>query len=288
MAVTLTVLGIAQDGGVPHAGCECSNCMDAHDNPMLRRHPVACGIVGSDGSMHLIEASRALPDQMRLWADSLDRQGVARPDSVSLTHVHIGHIDGIGQFGKEVMGVSELPLFASRLVIAEMEKREMMMPFSTSEITTMQGFEPSKSCGFELVFVPVPHRDEFADTHAILIRGPDKSVLFLPDHDEWDGTLAMHGAETIREWLFSLEVDIALIDGSFWGPEELPGRDMSQIPHPTVSESLMRLGKRSEGDPEIHFTHLNHSNPLLKQGMEYDELVKMGWGVSWQGQHFLL
>ena len=98
----------------------------------------------------------------------------------------------------------------------------------------------------------------------------------------------MHGFETIREWLSSLEVDIALIDGSFWGPDELPGRDMSKIPHPTVSESLNRLGDKHEGDPEIHFTHLNHSNPLLKQGMEYDELVKMGWGVSWQGQHFLL
>ena len=288
MGVTLTVLGIAQDGGVPHAGCACSNCMGAHDNPILRRHPVACGIMGSDESMHLIEASRALPDQMRLWADSLGKQGVVRPDSLSLTHVHIGHVDGIGQFGKEVMGVSEMPLFASRSVIAEMSKREMMVPFSASEIAAMQVFEPSEDCGFEMIFVPVPHRDEFADTHAILIRGPSKSILFLPDHDEWGATLAIHGAETIREWFSSLEVDIALIDGSFWGPEELPGRDMSKIPHPTVSESLKRLGDRREGDPEIHFTHLNHSNPLLKQGTEYDELVRMGWGVSSQGQHFSL
>tara|TARA_Y100000588_G_scaffold151460_1_gene165479 strand:- start:1124 stop:1840 length:717 start_codon:yes stop_codon:yes gene_type:complete len=238
--------------------------------------------------MHLIEASRALPDQMRLWADSLGKQGVVKPDSLSLTHVHIGHVDGIGQFGKEVMGVSEMPLFASKSVIAEMSKREMMVPFSASEVAAMQGFEPSEDCGFEMIFVPVPHRDEFADTHAILIRGPSKSILFLPDHDEWGATLAIHGAETIREWFSSLEVDIALIDGSFWGPEELPGRDMSKIPHPTVSESLKRLGHRREGDPEIHFTHLNHSNPLLKQGTEYDELVRMGWGVSSQGQHFSL
>lgn len=288
MAVTLTVLGIAQDGGVPHAGCACYHCMEAHQDPMLRRHPVACGILGVDGSMHLIEASRALPDQMRLWADSLDREGVAQPDSVSLTHVHLGHVDGLGQFGKEVMGLSGLPLHASSSVIAEMERREMAVPFSACEVTAMQGFEPSKGCGFELVFVPVPHRDEYADTHAILVRGPNKSLLFLPDHDDWGATLAMHGFETIREWLSSLEVDIALIDGSFWGPDELPGRDMSKIPHPTVSESLNRLGDKHEGDPEIHFTHLNHSNPLLKQGMEYDELVKMGWRVSWQGQHFLL
>ncbi len=288
MAVTLTVLGIAQDGGVPHAGCACLQCMDAHHDPTLRRHPVACGVMGSDGSMHLIEASRALPDQMRLWAASLDRDGVVRPDSVSLTHVHIGHVDGLGQFGKEIMGAKSLPLFASSSVVFEMEKREMMAPFATSKVSAMKGFEPSEGCGFELVFIPVPHRDEFADTHAILIRGPDKSVLFLPDHDKWSGTLAQHGAETIREWICSLEADIALIDGSFWNSGELPGRDMSQIPHPTVSESLMMLGQRREGDPEIYFIHLNHSNPLLKQGREYDELVGMGWGVCWQGQHFSL
>ena len=288
MAVTLTVLGIAQDGGVPHAGCECSHCMDAHHDPLLRRHPVACGVLGSDGSMHLIEASRALPDQMRLWAKSLDRDGVVKPDSVSLTHVHIGHVDGLGQFGKEVMGASELSLFASSSVIAEMEKREMMGPFAASEVTSMQGFEPSEDCGFELLFVPIPHRDEFADTHAILVRGPDKSVLFLPDHDKWDATLAEHDAATIRDWFYSLKVDIALIDGSFWNSGELFERDMSQIPHPTVSESLMRLGERGEGDPEIYFIHLNHSNPLLEQGSEYSELIGKGWGVSWQGQHFSL
>jgi len=249
---------------------------------------VACGILGADGSKHLIEASRSLPDQMRLWAESLDEEGVVRPDSVSLTHVHLGHVDGLGQFGKEVMGASNLPLYASSSVIAEMDKREAMEPFSPVQVVAMQGFEPSEGCGFELVFVPVPHRDEFADTHAIIVRGPSKTVLFLPDHDRWDSTLSEHDVETIREWLSGLGVDIALIDGSFWDSNELPGRDMSEIPHPTVSESLMRLGWRDERDPEIHFIHLNHSNPLLKHEREHDELTGMGWGVGWQGQHFSL
>ena len=288
MAVSLTLLGIAQDGGVPHAGCVCSHCMAAHRDHRLRRHPVACGILGADDSKHLLEASRSLPDQMRLWAESLDEEGVVRPDSVSLTHVHLGHVDGLGQFGKEVMGASNLPLYASSSVIAEMDKREAMEPFSPVKVVAMQSFEPSPGCGFELVFVPVPHRDEFADTHAIIVRGPSKSALFLPDHDRWSSTLSEHGVETIREWLSGLGVDFALIDGSFWDSNELPGRDMSEIPHPTVSESLMRLGRREEGDPEIHFIHLNHSNPLLKHGGEHEELTGMGWGVGWQGQHFSL
>ena len=55
---------------------------------------------------------------------------------------------------------------------------------------------------------------------------------------------------------------ILLVFGSFWDASELPGRDMSEIPHPPVSETLARLGERVEGDAEVHFIHLNHSNPV--------------------------
>ena len=288
MEVALVLLGIAQDGGVPHAGCSCERCMAAHIEPSLRRHPVACGVRGSDGSLHLIEASRSLPDQMRLWATTLGAEGVARPDSVSLTHVHLGHIDGLGQFGDEVMGCSGLPLFASPSVLEELAKREALGPFSATEVVPMECFGPSEGCGFEMEFVPVPHRDEHADTHAVVIRGPSRSVLFLPDHDDWAQTLGRHGASSIRQWLSDLEVDIALLDGSFWDSSELPGRDMSEIPHPTVTETLARLGERVEGDAEIHFIHLNHSNPLLGPGPEDEELSDLGWQVAVQGQQFAL
>ena len=288
MEVALVLLGIAQDGGVPHAGCSCTRCMAAHSEPSLRRHPVACGIRGSDGGLHLIEASRSLPDQMRLWATALGAEGVARPDSVSLTHVHLGHIDGLGQFGNEAMGCSGLPLFASPSVLEALAKREALGPFSATEVVPMERFGPSEDCGFEMEFVPVPHRDEHADTHAVVIRGPSRSVLFLPDHDDWAQTLGRHGASSIRQWLSDLGVDIALLDGSFWDSSELPGRDMSKIPHPTVTETLARLGERVEGDAEIHFIHLNHSNPLLGPGPETEELADLGWQVAVQGQQFAL
>ena len=288
MEVALVLLGIAQDGGVPHAGCSCARCMAAHSEPSLRQHPVACGIRGSDGGLHLIEASRSLPDQMRLWATALGAEGVARPDSVSLTHVHLGHIDGLGQFGNEAMGCSGLPLFASPSVLEALAKREALGPFSATEVVPMERFGPSEDCGFEMEFVPVPHRDEHADTHAVVIRGPSRSVLFLPDHDDWAQTLGGHGASSIRQWLSDLGVDIALLDGSFWDSSELPGRDMSKIPHPTVTETLARLGERVEGDAEIHFIHLNHSNPLLSPGPETEELADLGWQVAVQGQQFAL
>jgi pyrroloquinoline quinone biosynthesis protein B len=172
--------------------------------------------------------------------------------------------------------------------LEELAKREALGPFDATEAVPTERFVPSESCGFEMEFVPVPHRDEHADTHAVIIRGPSRSVLFLPDHDDWAKTLGRHGANSIRQWLSNLRVDIALLDGSFWDSSELPGRDMSEIPHPTVTETLARLGERVEGDVEIHFIHLNHSNPLLDRGPEVEELLDLGWQVSAQGQQFTL
>ena len=105
-APTLTILGTAQDGGVPQAGCGCSNCIAAFENPKRIRFPVSLGISDNEGGMHLIEATRALPEQLKIWANACGLDSPVRPDSVLLTHAHLGHIEGIGQFGKEAMGLS--------------------------------------------------------------------------------------------------------------------------------------------------------------------------------------
>ena len=57
-SVRVTVLCTAQDCGVPQPGCEQECCDRIRSNEGLRRYPVSLGIVGSDGSKHLIEASR--------------------------------------------------------------------------------------------------------------------------------------------------------------------------------------------------------------------------------------
>ena len=99
----------------------------------------------------------------------------------------------------------------------------------------------------------------------------------------------MAGQSSIRDWLNSLEVNFALIDGTFWSGDELDGRDMSQIPHPTISETIARLGRREDGDPEVIFFHLNHTNPVIDcYSSEYQELVSLGWSVGEQGSTFVL
>ncbi len=285
----VVVVGTAQDGGVPQAGCDCRTCVTALNEPSRALHPASCLIMGLDGSLHLIEATRALPQQLGIAAKSLGVGATVIPNSVCLTHAHLGHIDGLGQFGKEVMGSNGVPLFASIRVIEFIQKRGLSEPFQTKKVASGEPFAPSEGCGFEYELIPVPHRDEFSDTHAIKVIGPSSTLLFLPDHDDWRQTLEKARADSIRAWLNSLEVDFALLDGTFWSGDELEGRDMSLIPHPTISETISMLGEKEDGDPEVIFIHLNHTNPAIDIGsVEYRELTSLGWSVGEQGSTFVL
>ena len=285
---TLTLLGTSQDGGLPQAGCSCKNCYLSFKQEEFRRFPVSLGLRDSNGSMHLIEATRSLPDQLMIWAEALGLDEPVRPDSVIVTHAHLGHIEGLGQFGKEVMGCLDLPLFASNSVIEVIKQKGFSLPFK------INSFQGENNCKIELPgiileFIPVPHRDDVSDTHAILIVGENNRILFLPDHDDWDQTLTAMNCESPREWFNSLELTHALIDATFWSNDELGGRDMSQIPHPLVTDTMERLGDRIDSDPEIIFIHLNHTNPLNDQNSKERKIViDAGWKIGEEGWHLKL
>ena len=75
------------------------------------------------------------------------------------------------------------------------------------------------------------------------------------------------------------------ISGTFYSGDELPGRDISQIPHPMVSETMKRLGRGDADDSaRVWFVHLNHSNPLLGPGRKLRRsLEQRGFGVADEG-----
>jgi len=353
-AVSVTLLGTAQDGGVPQAGCACPRCVSVHEGRSPELYPVSIGIIDEDERYHLVEASRTISRQLRVWAKSHPRtklEVISPIESVTLTHLHLGHIDGLGQFGREAMGRNSVHLYASEPVLSELAIRSSLGPFTphtivsvdpnhdndngngndndndndnnhdnndnnhdnndknhdnndndndndTSSSEKRQSTTEKKTTiplgkGVTLEFHRVPHRDhEVGQTHAILIRGPTRSLLFLPDHDTWTETLALHRAPSVREWLARLDVDIALLDGTFFDSREIGGLERrgvdaveAGIPHPPISETLRLLGgRRGEVDPEVCFVHLNHTNPVIGGGIEREEVERLGWQVGVQGQ----
>ena len=280
------ILGIAQDGGVPQPACSCNTC--AHYGEKESQLSPTSIAVRDENDLHLFDVTRDLARQL-LFIPEESR----RVTDVWLTHGHLGHIDGLGLFGKEAMGATGIRLHASKSMLKliqntprwdSMLKQGVFLPIPFVSNETLR-----ISSNLSIRPISVPHRDEFTDTHAFLIKGKKRTLLHLPDHDRWAATLAFHQSASIRAWLKGMEVDIALIDGTFWSADELSGRNQNEIPHPPVQETLQSLGKRHADDPEIHFIHLNHTNPLHEEGStQHHEVTNLGWGVAQQGMTFTL
>ncbi len=289
--VKVVLLGTAQDGGVPQAGCAKPCCMTEFGGPTRHRNPVALGLTAEDGSRHLIEASRTLADQLILWS-TVDGGPLDKLDSIWLTHGHLGHIDGLGLFGCEAWGTEDIPLHASESMIGVVQSSPPLAPlFENNHLIPTPFYSGEKvelTTDLSITPVKVPHRDEHTDTHAFLIEGASKRLLFLPDHDSWSVTLESHSTDNPLSWLHSLFVDIVLLDGTFWSGEELGGH-AKKIGHPPVEDTLELLGIKGPSDPRVVFIHLNHTNPLHDESSAETARVRaMGWEVARQPMSFNL
>jgi pyrroloquinoline quinone biosynthesis protein B len=272
------VLGIAQDGGVPHAGCHQKVCKEARRDPSKRRLVASLGLLDpAAGKRFLIDAT---PD----FALQMERLG-GMPDAIFLTHAHIGHYLGLAQLGREVLGAHKVPVYATpsmakflrengpwkRLVGLENIVLNELPPGATIQLT------PS----LKVTAIQVPHRDEDSDTVAFLVEGPRKTILWLPDIDKWEKW------DRRIEEMFQDPTLIAFVDGSFFTSDEIPGRSQAEIPHPLVSETMARFGA-SPPHGRLFFVHLNHTNRLLWDAAAVKEIKRMGFDVAGEGMKLLL
>lgn len=78
---------------------------------------------------------------------------------------------------------------------------------------------------------------------------------------------------------------MAFLDATFFSADELPNRNMSEVPHPLVMEtmSLFQLESK-ETKRKINFIHFNHSNPLLYDTIKQQEVKKLGFSIAQQAR----
>ncbi len=252
---TLVVLGIAQDGGMPHAGCSKPPCSDAREG-RRRRERVSCvGLVErGSGAAYLFDATPDFPDQLAALT------GGKPPSGIFLTHGHIGHYPGLMYLGKETMAAKGVPVYGSARMGEFLTKNgpwSLLVKDGHIDLRTIERDTPiDLPGGVRVTAMTVPHRDEFTDTVGYLIEGPRAKALFIPDIDKWS-----KWDRSIRE--LADRVDLLFVDGTFSSMEELPGRDISKIPHPLMTETRELLkGCRAK----LRFIHINHSNPALAGG----------------------
>ncbi len=275
--VEAVVLGIAQDGGVPHLGCRQKLCVEARRDPSKRRHVASLGLIDrTSGRRFLIDAT---PD----FEQQVSRLG-GLPDGILLTHAHIGHYMGLAQLGREVANVRGMPVFCTPSMARFLRENRPWSRLVLVGNIAIHEIEPDKEFtltdSLRAIALRVPHRDEDSDTVAYVVAGPSRKLLWLPDIDKWE-KWERRIVDVLRT------VDAAFLDGTFFSADEIPGRSIAEIPHPLVPETVSRL--RNEGlAARVFFVHLNHTNRLLWDKQEVRRLREKGYGVASEGQRFPL
>lgn len=259
------VLGTAQDGGLPQVGCDEAPCRRARRRAGARRLVASLLVVDPrTGGRWLIDATPDFREQVavaeRHPATRVD-EGPRPPlfEGIFLTHAHVGHYTGLVHLGREAYGARGTPLHVSSRMAAFLSENgpwDLLVRAGHVRLEEFRAGEPV-TLGENLSVTPVavPHRDEYSDTHGFVVRGPTRSLLYLPDIDKWG-----RWTERIEDVLSG--VDVALLDGTFFADGEVAGRAMSEIPHPFIVESLERFAAMPEAErAKVVFTHLNHTNP---------------------------
>lgn len=274
------VLGRAQDGGLPHLGCDKPCCVLARRSGHVET-PACLGIHDTQTDrLVLIEATPAIEAQVAMLQDNsgVHRRGRAPVDAILLTHAHVGHYAGLIHLGREVASTSAMPLCVTPRMaefLASNGPWSQLVDLGQvdlQEIIVGEPFEPIE--GLSVTAIAVPHRDEFSDTVAFKIRGPRRTVLFVPDIDRWEGNGGL--LATLMDG-----VDVAYVDGTFFDGSELPGRDMREVPHPMIIDSLERL---ITFPVDLRFIHLNHTNPALRDEAIQRRIRSSGGAIAAVGE----
>lgn len=272
------VLGVAQDGGHPQVGCSKTCCA-----PEKGRHlPASLGLVDPDtGGRWMVDATPAFLEQATTLAKLAPRATGPLVDGILLTHAHVGHYAGLMHLGREVMGASAVSVWAMPRMagfLASNGPWSQLVSLRNIALTQVTAGQPAKVGPFTATPLVVPHRDEFSETVAWRIAGPERSLLWMPDLDAW-----ARWDRTLADVLATVEV--AYVDGTFFADGEL-GRDMSEIPHPRVRETLALVaGLPADQRAKLRFVHLNHTNPALDPtSAAYAEVVGAGAKVAAEGE----
>jgi pyrroloquinoline quinone biosynthesis protein B len=281
-AVEAVLLGVAQDGGVPQAGCTCDYCQRAHADPTQRQLVVCLGLI--DHVAHktwLIDATPDLREQLHALQQATPGYVCA---GILLTHAHMGHYAGLIHLGREAWNTVTLPVYASPTLCGFLRTHAPWSQLVDLGNIALQELEPDAQVALSprlhVTPVPSPHRNEWSDTVAFVVRGPQRALFYCPDTDDWEAW----GPELAR----TLEqAAVALLDGCFFSADELPGRNLAEIPHPTVVRSVAQLGDWVH-NCQISFIHLNHTNPLYHAGPEQTWLRQQCYHVGRTGQWWTL
>ena len=277
---SLKILGVVQDGGLPHLGSNKLCC----ENIEQKRYVTSIMLVNNENNeSYLFDASPDINEQLNFMGDRIKKD----LKGVFLTHAHIGHYTGLMYFGREALNSKLINVYAMPRMKKFLEQNGPWSQLVSLENISINEINSNSKISVDpnvtIQPIEVPHRAEFSETVGYKIYGPNKTVLFIPDIDKW----YLWEKSIIDE---IKQVDYALIDATFYDSEEVNYRDLSEIPHPFVVESMELFDSTSDEEKKkIFFIHLNHTNPLLDKDSDQYKFVKdKGYNVAEEGMKLKL
>lgn len=262
MSLTAYILGSGQDGGLPQVGSRMAADTAARVDPLaVRLGPSIC-VLDDDGRCFLVDVSPDIKEQENrlLTIPGYAKRKPGNPfDAVLLTHAHMGHYAGLVHFGREAANCRELPVWCTDRMadfLRDNAPWDQLVSLGNIELRptglSVPPIEPWP--GLSIRAIPVPHRGEYTDTVGISIN---ETLLYVPDIDNWDAWPA--APEEVGKH------EVCLLDATFYSRDELPGRDLSEISHPFITDTLKKFGDLAK-NRRIILTHFNHSNPVCDPG----------------------
>ena len=253
------ILGNVQDAGLPHIGCKHEFCNEKF-NEFEEYFTTSIAVVDPVNQKYILfEASPDLPYQLN-YLDKKIFKKFQLPESIFITHAHIGHYAGLMYFGREALGTNNLKVHALSKMTKFLQTNgpwSQLVEINNINIREIYFGRPTNHLSnISVTPIKVPHRDEYSETAAYMIIGKNKKALFIPDIDKWE-KWDKNIVELVREF------DYLFLDATFYNSKEI-NRDISEIPHPLVSETMSLLDNLTiEDKSRIYFIHMNHTNMML-------------------------
>ena len=279
------VLGNVQDAGLPHIGCNEEICINAY-NENNKYYTTSIALVDKVSQEYsLFDVTPDISDQLRIIENHIFNKFLL-PKDIFITHAHIGHYAGLMYFGREALGskgvqVNVLPRMYDFISLnGPWSQLVSLKNIILNKINFRDNIEITPN--LSVVPIKVPHRDEFSETAAFLILGPNKSALFLPDIDKWD-KWSMNIVEMLSN------VDYAFIDATFYSNTEI-NRNIEEIPHPLVMETMDLLSDLPyEQRNKVYFIHMNHTNLMIDINSDISrKVLQKGFNIARLGQKLYL
>lgn len=257
----IVVLGTAQDGGYPHAGCRKACCMKYYQGKEPRHYVSCLALIDPMTNQRwLFDCTPDFTFQLH-ELDSLYPVKGLGIDGILLTHAHIGHYTGLMYLGREALDTKDVPVYAMPRM-----RQFLKNNGPWSQLVNLHNIDIHNLANDSTIYLNnriwvtpfiVPHRDEYSETVGFRISTKDRNIIFIPDIDKW------------QKWNKDLrkvvrQNDILLVDGTFFSEGEMPGVKMQEVPHPFMEETMSLLATLPDKDKEkVFFIHMNHTNPAL-------------------------